>query len=169
LNQIWYHLPLKDDTGIYSSRSSNNALGEERFSGDLVQMARRRKARSRLPIVFIAVGLALIVGAAAWAIYLANRTAPAAQQSGSDSGAVSTSRAGDAEAELNIPYPDVPRVSLADAQAAFELGTAVFVDVRGDPFYSDAHIPGALNLTDEALAANLDQVDPEDWIITYCT
>lgn len=72
-------------------------------------------------------------------------------------------------ASLNIPYPEVPRVSLADAKAAFDLGSAIFIDVRGEPYFSQGHVQGALSLTETDLDAGLAQLDPQAWIITYCT
>ena len=72
-------------------------------------------------------------------------------------------------ANQRIPYPDIPRVSVGDAKAALDLGTAVFLDPRGEPYYSQGHIPGALAITEEELEARLDELDPDTWIITYCT
>jgi 3-mercaptopyruvate sulfurtransferase SseA len=75
------------------------------------------------------------------------------------------------------PYPNptpataesVVRVSLADAKSAFDAKTAVFLDVRDAGSYAEAHIPGALNIPLNELEARLDELDPNAWIITYCT
>jgi hypothetical protein len=67
-----------------------------------------------------------------------------------------------------IPYPEIKRVSQADARAAFELKSAVFVDVRGEPYYSEAHIPGALSMTYDELSSRMGELDKKGWIITYC-
>jgi hypothetical protein len=109
-----------------------------------------RPQRPILPLLLIAIGVVL-VGAVAFSLL-----------SSGGSGTASPTPSLDA----NIPYPEIDRVSLADAKAAFDTGQAVFVDVRGEPFYSDAHIPGALSLTEDQLP---DELDPSDWIITYCT
>lgn len=69
----------------------------------------------------------------------------------------------------DIPYPQVVRISVKDARAAFEMQAAVFVDVRGDPWYATGHIPGALNLTEKDLLAGLADYPRSTWIITYCT
>ena len=69
----------------------------------------------------------------------------------------------------NIPYPQVERVSLQDAKAAYDAGTAVFVDVRGDDSYNVSHITGALSIAEAELENRFSELDPNDWIITYCT
>ncbi len=56
---------------------------------------------------------------------------------------------------------DVPRVSPAEAKAAFEHGEAIIVDVRTPEAYALQHIKGAVNGTDG--------LDKSKWIITYCT
>jgi 3-mercaptopyruvate sulfurtransferase SseA len=63
----------------------------------------------------------------------------------------------------------VPRVSLEEAKAAFDAGTAVFVDVRGADDYATGHIAGALSIPLSDIEAASAELDPGDWIITYCT
>ncbi len=63
----------------------------------------------------------------------------------------------------------VARVSLADAKSAFDSHTAVFLDVRAAESYAEAHIPGALNIPLDQLEARIGELDPNAWIITYCT
>jgi 3-mercaptopyruvate sulfurtransferase SseA len=63
----------------------------------------------------------------------------------------------------------VERVSLADAKAALDAGTAVFVDVRSAAEYEQGHIPGALWIPGTELEDRLGELDPSAWIITYCT
>ena len=74
---------------------------------------------------------------------------------------------------INTPTPATvevtQRVSLQDAKAAFDAGTAVFVDVRDSGSYSDAHIPGARLIPLNELSDHLAELDPSSWIITYCT
>lgn len=69
----------------------------------------------------------------------------------------------------NIPYPQVVRVSVQDAKAAFDAGTVVFVDVRGEDLYNAGHIPGALEIAEDEIESRLSELDPNAWIITYCT
>jgi hypothetical protein len=68
-----------------------------------------------------------------------------------------------------IPYPEIKRIGLGDAKAAYELKSAIFVDVRGEPYYSEAHIPGALSMTYDELSSRMGELDKNAWIITYCT
>jgi ArsR family transcriptional regulator len=63
----------------------------------------------------------------------------------------------------------MPRVSLADAKAAYDDGTAVFLDVRFADDYAASHIPGALSIPLADLESRLSELNPTDWIITYCT
>ena len=64
---------------------------------------------------------------------------------------------------------NVERVSLADAKAAFDSGEAVFLDVRDPGSFGQDHIPGAVNIPLAQLENRLSELDPNQWIITYCT
>lgn len=66
-------------------------------------------------------------------------------------------------------YPEIPRVSLDDAQAALDAGTAVAVDVRSAEAYQDRHIAGAINIPLAELGSRLGELETAQWIITYCT
>ncbi len=63
-------------------------------------------------------------------------------------------------------------VDLIEAKRAFDLKTAVFIDVRPRRFYIGSHIPGALNLSLNESQANVRQLlskFPADTpIVTYC-
>jgi hypothetical protein len=74
-------------------------------------------------------------------------------------------------AELPATEADVPRVTIEDAKAAFDEGTAVIVDVRWRASYEAAHAAGALSIPLEEFENNIGGIDlPGDqWIITYCT
>lgn len=69
----------------------------------------------------------------------------------------------------NIPFPEVERISVQDAKAAYDAGTAVFVDVRGDELYNTGHIPGAISIAENEMVTRFSELNPNDWIITYCT
>ena len=69
----------------------------------------------------------------------------------------------------SIPYPDVPRVDPEAAVTAMNAGSAVFIDVRGEPFYSQGHIPGALSITQDEVPMKIGSLDRSKWIILYCT
>jgi 3-mercaptopyruvate sulfurtransferase SseA len=65
------------------------------------------------------------------------------------------------------PLSEVPRVSLADAKAAYDNSSAVFVDVRDAESYAQGHIPGALSIPLTEIPNRSSELDPSDWIITY--
>ncbi len=73
------------------------------------------------------------------------------------------------QSELNMPFPDVPRVSLDDAHAAFLDESVVMLDVRAAQDYAQAHIPGAILIPLDELEAQLDQLPRDREIYTYCT
>jgi Rhodanese-like domain len=68
-----------------------------------------------------------------------------------------------------IPYPDVPRISLAEAKAAYDAKNVIIVDVRGQEDYATAHIPGALSLPLAELETRAQELSRDATIITYCT
>ncbi len=63
----------------------------------------------------------------------------------------------------------VPRVGPADARAALDSGRAVFLDVRSSGDYDASHIAGAVSIPLNELPDRFEELDPGDWIITYCT
>ena len=72
-------------------------------------------------------------------------------------------------APSNVPYPDVIRVTTGNARAAHELKEAVFVDVRAKEQYAQSHIPGALSIPLSEFESRLNELNKDQWIITYCT
>lgn len=68
-----------------------------------------------------------------------------------------------------VPYPEVDRVIVQDAKAAYDAGTAIFVDVRGDDLFNVGHIPGALSIPESDMESRISNLDSNAWIITYCT
>lgn len=73
-------------------------------------------------------------------------------------------------AEPAIPYPDVPRISLADAKADFDAGNAVFIDTRPGASFQEEHVKGAINLgTPDELALKGDTIPKGKKIIAYCS
>ena len=67
------------------------------------------------------------------------------------------------------PFFEVPRVTLEEAKTAFDSGSAVFVDTRSATSFADVHIPGALSIPVAEIESRMDELDPNQWIITYCT
>jgi 3-mercaptopyruvate sulfurtransferase SseA len=114
-----------------------------------------------IPLLLIIGGGVLLI---AIAVLLAGRNTPEAVTPTTAPSVQAT-----ANTQSDIPYPEVPRVSLEDAKAAFDEGTAVFVDVRSAEAYALSHIPGALSIPTTELGTRLGELDKEQWIITYCT
>jgi 3-mercaptopyruvate sulfurtransferase SseA len=77
------------------------------------------------------------------------------------------------QAEPENPVAEAPgeaqRVSLEESLAAFNSGEAVLLDVRSESSYAAGHIPDALSIPLAELEARIDEIDPDKWIITYCT
>jgi len=105
----------------------------------------QRKQNSKIPILFIIGGGLLLIAVAITLASQNTSTVPIPA-------AVSEEEA-DAK---------VPRVSLVEAKAAHASGSAIFLDVRSPEAYQLDHIAGAINIP-------LGELDPEQWIITYCT
>jgi len=64
---------------------------------------------------------------------------------------------------------EIQRVTLEESKLAFDNGKATFVDVRIASTYEASHIPGALSIPLAELQTRIDELDPDAWIITYCT
>ena len=64
---------------------------------------------------------------------------------------------------------EVQRITLEESKAAFDNNSAVFLDVRSANAYAVSHIPEALSIPLDELEARIVELDPEQWIITYCT
>jgi hypothetical protein len=130
-----------------------------------------------MPVIMVAAGVVLILGAVFWSMNI-GRGRPAAEGPTSDELTGQPVQAGNlatlappsgAQPEARIPFPDIPRVSLEDAKTAFDAKSAVFIDTRGEPYFSTGHIPGAISMTDNEVLSRLNELDPNTWIITYCT
>lgn len=113
---------------------------------------KQQKPNSTLPIFLIASGALLLL---AVVVLLAARNPAAAPPP-------------DASHEEET-YPEIPRVSPEEAKAAFDSGSAIFVDVRPQEAYEQRHIAGSINLPLAELEARMGELDEPQWIITYCT
>jgi hypothetical protein len=113
--------------------------------------------KQKLPIpLLLAIGGGLLLIITAVLLFVNNPSAPATP----------TASPG---IQVEGPYPEVLRVSPQDAKAALDLGSATFVDVRGDAVYAIGHIPGALSIPLADIETRLTELDQDKWIITYCT
>ena len=116
------------------------------------------QSNTLFPLILIGLGVLLIIGVGIWAIAGQNQ---AANPSAAPSANQNTGQ--------DIPLPEVKRVTLADAKAAFDGKEAVIVDVRDSESYAVGHIPGAVNIPAALMANRAGELDPNAWIITYCT
>ena len=91
-----------------------------------------------------------------------NRSSSNAPQTASNT---SSSMAGQHDA----PYPDVPRVSLEDAKAKFDAGSALIVDTRSLDEYNQQHIPGSVSVPLTELNASEPDLPKDQELILYCT
>jgi hypothetical protein len=66
-------------------------------------------------------------------------------------------------------FPEIQRVPLIEAKSAFDSRAALFLDVRSSSQFSAGHIPEALSIPLISLEDALADLDPSQWIITYCT
>ena len=117
-------------------------------------MSKKNSSSKYGSLILIGVGLVLIVGFTLWQVI---NFGPASTASSSN------------PADLSIPYGSVQRVKLADAKAALDQKSAIFVDVRDADVFKTSHLPGALNVPLAEFQARLREMDPSQWIITYCT
>jgi hypothetical protein len=123
-------------------------------------MTRKAQSTGRIvsPTVWIVVGLIIVAAAI---VLIVTPSSPAAN--------VTAPTQPPAIQPAEDTYPEIPRINLADVKAAFDAGTAVFVDVRDGDSFAAAHIPGALSIPLLELEDRLGELNRSDWIITYCT
>jgi flagellar basal body-associated protein FliL len=84
----------------------------------------------------------------------------------STSPSVNTAQALNTEA---IPFPDIPRITLADTQNELAKGQAVLIDVRIKSSYDSAHAVGAISIPEEEIDAHLNELVHNKDLILYCT
>ncbi len=121
-------------------------------------MSQSNKKSNIGPIIMISVGVIILIGVAVWAL-LNTVLIPSAITSTTDSSLTPTID----------PLSLIPRVSLADAKQAYDQHTAFFLDVRDADSFAAGHVIGAKNIPLSDLQSNSTTLDPNQWIITYCT
>ncbi|HEX2981095.1 MAG TPA: rhodanese-like domain-containing protein [Anaerolineaceae bacterium] len=119
-------------------------------------MKKKTQQRPVLPLLVLAAGVIVLIIAVV--IWLNNRNP-----------AETTNLQTNQPSVTEAVYPDVQRVSLEDAKTAFDQGTAVFLDVRKANDFQASHIPGSISIPLAELPNRLNELDPNQWIITYCT
>lgn len=104
------------------------------------------------PVVLIGSGVLILMSLAVWKLSsLPAATTPSAENASP------------------IPYPEIARVTLVDAKAAYDQKQALFVDVRDAQSYATEHISGAVNIPLAEIDTRLAELPKDRWIIFYCT
>ena len=116
---------------------------------------RKKQKQQNFPVLILVIGGILLILASV--LLMQNQTGQPTSQAPVSSG------------NEEETYPDIARVSLVDAKAALDADTGVFVDLRGDQAYAAAHIAGSISLPFGEIESRLGELDPNQWIITYCT
>jgi len=117
-------------------------------------MSKTKNRNIILPIILVSAGLILVLLALITFFNLDRNLHP---------------QIGDVQTLNKDSNEDVPRINVEDAKFAIDTGTAVIIDVRGEPFYSNGHIPGSLSISEQDLPNSIKNLNPSDMIITYCT
>jgi hypothetical protein len=111
----------------------------------------RQAARSKRPLIVFISGIILIVLAVVIWSFFPDQSAQAP----------------------GVPVPssleEIPRIAPADALGLWVDGSAIFVDVRTTADYQASHIPASISIPLDQLEFRANELNPEDWIITYCT
>lgn len=114
--------------------------------------AKARRSFTWLPIIVIVGGALILVG------LLLNRAGPP-----------TVADVPDEHDTAGLPYPDVPRIPVAEARERLDNGTAVIVDVRSPQQYAEAHVPDALSIPLDEIQSRYRELPADAEIITYCT
>jgi 3-mercaptopyruvate sulfurtransferase SseA len=113
--------------------------------------------KSPAPLILLSAGVLLLLVSVVWGFQLGSTATDSAAQP------IQNTNLDD------VPNPEIQRVSLADSRVAFDQGQAVFLDVRNSSDFAKSHIPGAVLIPLSELDQRLVELDPSQWIITYCT
>jgi hypothetical protein len=117
----------------------------------MAKVKRKQKANAQVP-VYVLIGAGVLLLAAVIFIALQG-----------NGGATPTTP------PRQVGADGIPRATLEEAKQAFDEGTAVFLDVRGDDVYAMQHVSGALSIPLNEIESRLGELEPGDWIIPYCT
>jgi hypothetical protein len=79
---------------------------------------------------------------------------------------------GDTALPLNtgsVPNPEVPRISLEEAQSKLAQGEAILIDVRSGESFEKSHAVGAISIPEDEMGTRLNELPSDKEIILYCT
>lgn len=109
--------------------------------------------RPIVPIILISIGVLFLVVAVVSVLLLTSPEGPSS---------VDESAPGGKDLQ-------VTRVDLLQAKAAYDDGSAVFIDVRDKAYYDSGHIPGSKSIPLSEIEDRHGELNRDDWIILYCT
>jgi hypothetical protein len=66
-----------------------------------------------------------------------------------------------------IPFPDVPRISVAETVDGMETGKVLLVDVRGGDAYDKGHAAGAVSIPENEVDARMDEIPRDVDVVFY--
>ncbi len=121
------------------------------------QPRRRQSGSLWIPATVALVVLAIVVG-----VVLSVEARNAKESSGPNATpeALNTS---------TLPYPDVPRISVAETWDGMQAGQVILVDVRGQQSYNGLHATGAVSMPEDEIEARLEELPRDRDIVLYCT
>lgn len=114
----------------------------------MAKQRKRRQTSKRLPTAVWIGGLGGLILVVAGLIFLTGQAGPASNTS-------------------TLPYPDITRVSPAEAHSQQQAGTGVIIDVRDAAFYQESHAAGALSFPEDALLARIAELPADKTLIFY--
>ena len=114
----------------------------------------------------LAVGLAVVVALAAFALTRSSRSTTAAPES---TAVRPTEAAPQAEDHDHGVEASVRRINVAELRSAIERGGAVVVDVRDMDSYTAGHIPGSMHIPLSFIEGQVQYLPRDKTIVAYCT
>jgi hypothetical protein len=108
--------------------------------------------RKNGPVILIGAGILIILVVVIWQLSLLPATT-----------------APQVSATFDIPYPEMKRVTLANAKTAYDSDGALFVDVRDAGTFGSKHITGSINIPLTDLENRASELPQDRWIVTVCT
>ena len=69
----------------------------------------------------------------------------------------------------SLPYPDVPRISVAEAWEGIQAGQVLLIDVRSRESFNNLHATDALSLPEDEVNARLQELPRDRDLVLYCT
>lgn len=137
-----------------------------RTSRPASKKAKRRSSTASSLAIPIVVGVAVVAIIVFAILSLENRQPVAAAVPGDISVPIVTAQP---RPTTQIPYPDVPRVSVTDMKAMMDSGEGILVDVRSKAAYDQSHAAGAISIPEEEMSARMNELPRDKDVVLYCT